>query len=133
MSAEARSPSPDELVARLTALKGLDVATGLRNVGGQLPMLAHVLGRFVALYRGGLPDLQLTGDGQESARWRATAHSARGACATLGMHELQHAIEAFERSMAHTGELAVLSPQAQALHEHVQRWVQGLADALSQG
>ena len=89
---------------RLEAVEGLDVATGLKMVGGQLAVYTRILGRFVETYRRGAPVwLDTSGNEAEGrAQWSAACHSSRGALATIGATELAGKIAELERSLTAT-------------------------------
>jgi len=84
---------------RLAAVDGLDVALGLRNVGGQLSALQRVLARFVSTYRQGEPALAAGSTASADAR-RHACHSLRGACATVGATALHDQARAVEKMLA---------------------------------
>ena len=124
-------PSPRPFEVRLAAVDGLDVATGLRHVGGQVDIAERVLRRFVENYRGGEPALAVsTPTSDDLARWRAACHSLRGACAAIGAVVMQREVTAFERTLATSDEVQLLAPQARRLHEALLRLVGRLAAAL---
>ncbi len=124
-------PSLPTLKDRLARVDGFEVDRALRNVGGQLPSLQRVLDRFVASYRGGMPALRVVDDQGSFAPWRAATHSLRGACATLGATAMLARLEAFERDMDDTPDLAALVPAARRLNEDLIALVGRLDEALA--
>ncbi len=94
-------PAPDAgtlapLTERLAAVPGFDMAAALRRVGGQMPVLERMLARFIEEYRLGIPALLDVG---AAGQWLVLSHSLRGACATLGLVQLQQSLDAFERQL----------------------------------
>ncbi|MDE2368550.1 MAG: response regulator [Burkholderiales bacterium] len=83
------------LADRLAAIPGLDLAQGLRHVGGQFGVLRRVLERFVQVYAEAFepPD-------------RERAHSLRGACAAIGAVQVHAAVQAYEAAAAAADEAA---------------------------
>jgi PAS domain S-box-containing protein len=88
-------PLPD----RLAAVPGLDVARGLRLVGGQIDTLQRALALFARTHAGGEAALRSPGSDADLAACKRAAHSLRGACATLGATELQAQLQAFEAAL----------------------------------
>ncbi len=135
LPAPPRARDDDPLERRLANLSGLDVATGLRNVGGQPASLQRVLARFVATYR--LGDAALAQGEMPAAReaWNRACHSLRGACATIGASALQEQARALELALADgaTTPAAALAGQAAALNGSLQALVNQLAAALEPG
>jgi two-component system, sensor histidine kinase and response regulator len=135
LPAPPRARDDDPLERRLANLSGLDVATGLRNVGGQPASLQRVLARFVATYR--LGDAALAQGEMPAAReaWNRACHSLRGACATIGASALQEQARALELALADgaTTPAAGLAGQAAALNGSLQALVNQLAAALEPG
>ncbi len=109
-SAEAEGP-----VARFLALEGFDGPLALRNLGDDEARLMRVLARFVNMYHGGEPSLLEPMSPLAIGRWRATAHSMRGAGGAVGAQELLRAVVAFE---SHLGDgNASIEREARALHD----------------
>ncbi|MFT3953219.1 MAG: response regulator [Piscinibacter sp.] len=112
---------------RLRDLPGLDMAQGLRLVGGQVAVLERVVRRFVETYASGLPALAQS---QDAVRWPALLHSLRGAAASIGAQALADAAAALERALL-AGETAEpLAVQARQVHEALQALVARLTAAL---
>jgi HPt (histidine-containing phosphotransfer) domain-containing protein len=63
----------------------LDIDQAMRSVGSQLPLLLRVLNQFVLNYQHGAGELN-----------DQTAHSLRGACATVGATHLHAALVRYE-------------------------------------
>ena len=118
------APAPPALDLRLAAVPGLDVAAGLRNVGGQLGALQRVLGRFVANYRSGEPALAA---GSPQAARRHACHSLRGACATIGATALREAAAALEQALDGAAE-----PVPPAIDEEARRLDAALVELVRQ-
>ena len=100
---------------RLGAIDGLDLASGLRNVGGSLPVLADLLRQFVRMYPNGAPGLANTDTPEERAQCRKLCHSLRGACATVGARRLSDDLGAFEKALVAQDEAVLLHQRGEAL------------------
>jgi HPt (histidine-containing phosphotransfer) domain-containing protein len=74
-------------------VSGLDTQAGLAYCGRNASIYARALRRFAALYEHGMPAVAETG--RESLR--REAHSLRGACSTIGAHELAEMAAALQR------------------------------------
>ncbi len=118
---------------RLAALEGLDLQVALKNVGGQMPLLARVLRRFVDTYHFGLPALLDTADDEREGllRWRTACHSVRGALSTIGATPLAAQVTALERALDAAGARADLAPQVRHLHAALLEFVERISTALS--
>jgi two-component system, sensor histidine kinase and response regulator len=133
-TSEAPPPPPDPFMQRLAAVPGLHAQYALRNVGGLPARLERLLQVFVRMYENpaegfAAPAVNINGtDTDTLARWRATAHSMRGACAAIGATELAHEIKAFERALAEPGSvpLGALASVALALQARLTQLVQAL-------
>ncbi|HEX4510611.1 MAG TPA: response regulator, partial [Burkholderiaceae bacterium] len=102
---DALAAHPDEALERplgdrLEGIEGLDVAAGLRNVGGNAGLLERMLRRFASTYVSGVPAL----DGGSTAGERKAAarasHSLRGSSATVGATVLVTTLHALETALA---------------------------------
>ncbi len=134
-AAPLEMPPPDHatgLRERLAAIEGFDIQIALRNVGGQVPVLARVLRRFVATYRQGLPALlDASGDEHEGvARWRAVCHSVRGALTTIGATHLMREVTVLERALDAPGSRASCTSHGRHLHESLMALVARMAAEL---
>jgi len=126
------APDLSPLAARLSQVEGLDVKQSLHNVGGQMNMLERVLRSFVGNYaQGAVVFLQPLSD-ELFARWRATCHSMRGACNTIGATALARELADFEQGLNTTSADAALANRARRLHEDLLLLVTQL-DAALQG
>ena len=131
-------PHKAEVKAALSWLSpppGMDVALALRAVAGRHDMLWRLLKRFVEHYGTGLPMLLQTGTADAAAAWARAAHSLQGACGAIGATELQasaHALEAAAQAATSPAQLNALQAQAVALHQALQRLVNGLTPQLPQ-
>ena len=125
--------SPQPLLMRLAAVEGFDLGVALRNVGGSELALERVLRTFIRRYRAGDADLCQAEAPDTLARWRASCHSLRGACATVGAASLPRGFGAFEESLRSGADVAQLAPAAQSLNDELMRVVTALAAALGPG
>ncbi len=119
------------LSERLAEVEGFDLAQALRNVGGDWPTLTRLLARFVDTYRAGLPALLAPAPADGPGSWRASCHSLRGACATIGASALTPQLLAFERDLLAAPDAAALAPRAHRLHEDLQALAGRLAAELA--
>jgi two-component system sensor histidine kinase/response regulator len=114
----ASAPARPALQDRLASTEGFDLVSGLRNVGGQLSVLARVLRRFVDTYRDGEPAFLAAEAPDAARRWREACHSLRSACASVGATTLAARLQDFEHALAGSSVAAAAhAPQARRLHE----------------
>jgi len=85
---------------------------------------AHWRPRFIGEYRRGIPALLGVNAG---GQWLALSHSLRGACATLGLVQLQQSTDAFERKLLPPADLAEAAPLARQIHQALLSMVAHLA------
>jgi signal transduction histidine kinase/DNA-binding response OmpR family regulator/HAMP domain-containing protein len=116
--------------ARLSRVEGLDLASALRHVGGQLPLLERLLRVFVANYGAGEPAFLLPAAEDSVARWRSASHSLRGACAAVGAMTLHDELSAFEKALAEPTDWQALHANAQLLAAQLHALTRGLGEAL---
>ncbi|MDX9994442.1 MAG: PAS domain S-box protein [Rhodocyclaceae bacterium] len=91
--APAAGPS-DDLRARLAAVPGLDLAAGLRSVGGRLALYERVLRKL--LENALLDDLARALTAQDQPTAHRIAHTWKGVAATVGAHTQHERIIAME-------------------------------------
>ena len=126
LPAPAAAPAPS-LAERLAAVDGFDVASALRDLGGNTDLLARVLARFVASHRQGLPALVAPGQPDPLPAWRAACHSLRGAAGTLGALRLLPALAPFEDALRVPASPPALAAQAALLNRQLVVLVDRLA------
>ena len=86
--------------AALPAIDGLDLVAAVHNVGGRSGVIVRVLRQFAAHYADGAAELtRQLADGDFAALAR-TAHSVKGASASIGALRLPPLTEAVERAAA---------------------------------
>jgi two-component system sensor histidine kinase/response regulator len=138
-AAGAGPHGPAGLADRLALVEGLDVAQGLRHVGGSVDTLARALAVFARDHHPdhpGNPALPGSGSDADLALWRRRLHSLRGAAATVGATALQQQIEALEAALrAEAGRppreaRPELAAQAALLGAALERFARGLSQAL---
>jgi two-component system, sensor histidine kinase and response regulator len=118
------------LAERLGAIDGFDLASGLRNVGGSLPVLADLLRQFVRMYPNGAPALGSTDTPEDRAQCRKLCHSLRGACATVGARRLSDDLGAFEKALTAQTEAVLLHQRGEALQGRFRSLVTELTTEL---
>jgi DNA-binding response OmpR family regulator len=86
----ASSPTkPEDVRARLSAIAGLDVAAGLKYVGGRLPSYVRLLRKFAESQRTELQNLHNQLQARDVAAACALAHTLKGMAGTLGAIRVQ--------------------------------------------
>jgi two-component system, sensor histidine kinase and response regulator len=116
LAAGERVPVDEQrLTERLNGIDGFDLTSGLRNVGGSLPVLADLLRQFVRMYPNGAPGLASTDTPEDRAQCRKLCHSLRGACATVGARRLSEDLGAFEKALVAQAEAVLLHQRGEAL------------------
>jgi hypothetical protein len=105
---------------------------GLRNMRGQLDVLARVLARFVETYRAGVPALLVTegNEAERSRRMRAVCHSLGGASAAIGAAWLMRDLAELAQALRDGTPTERLAPQAQQLNDNLIRFVARLGAEL---
>ncbi len=85
---------------KLPAIAGIDTRQGIRNVGGRIEVYARLLGTFAERHGNDMDLLreQLAVGDRETAR--RTAHSLKGAAASLGLTQLHGASANLEQAIA---------------------------------
>jgi CheY-like chemotaxis protein len=128
----APAAGPDPLMQRLSAVPGLHAGFALRNVGGLSARLERLLQVFVRTYEDPGAGFADATSPKALERWRATAHSMRGACAAIGASELERDIKTFEKALADPAATpeGALAEAALALQARLQQLVEALAAAL---
>ncbi|HLL18873.1 MAG TPA: response regulator, partial [Rubrivivax sp.] len=121
---------PAPLQQRLAGIVGLDVAQGLRNLGGQMTALVRVLALFCTTYANGEPAFAAPPSPEAAQRWRDACHSLRGACATVGSDDLLAHLVAFDKALAAGVDLSALAVQAGQLNAELQALVATLQAEL---
>jgi hypothetical protein len=106
---------------QLAAVAGLDIDRALNGVGGHLPLLMRVLNQFVKNYQCGFGHLD-----------RNTAHSLRGACASVGAAHLQAALMRFELALDAGLDAEALQRQAESINSGLLALADALRDVLAQ-
>jgi PAS domain S-box-containing protein len=117
---------------RLADIDGFDIDMGLRNMRGQLDVLARVLARFVETYRAGVPALLVTegNEAERSRRMRAVCHSLGGASAAIGAAWLMRDLAELAQALRDGTPTERLAPQAQQLNDNLIRFVARLGAEL---
>ncbi|ODV13398.1 MAG: hypothetical protein ABT20_02170 [Rubrivivax sp. SCN 70-15] len=126
----AEAPGRRPLSERLAEIEGFDLALALRNVGADWAALKKLLARFADTYRAGAPALLAAAPTDGPGSWRATCHSLRGACATVGASALTQQLFDFERELQAAPDAAALAPRARELHEELRALAARLAAEL---
>lgn len=129
---------PDQLcVFLLQSVEGLDIEHGLRHVGGRHQLLLRVLRSFTQTYPEGLPALLQTPTPELWASWRASCHSLRGACATVGALPLGLALQnlepALDEVLPDPARVALICQAVARVHHDLLRLVKQLNQVLDLG
>ncbi|MEY8877284.1 MAG: response regulator [Leptothrix sp. (in: b-proteobacteria)] len=124
-------PAELPLETRLSTLEGFDLALALRNVGGQMRALERVLQSFAGNYVDGAAGLAGPDSTDPAPRWRATCHSLRGACSTVGATSIHRDLADFERALDAAGaDQTVLAAQAARIQRDLSHFARQLGAAL---
>ncbi|UFU12313.1 response regulator (plasmid) [Ideonella dechloratans] len=138
----SRAPAPGSIPApaparplaqRLADVAELSVSSALHNMGDDEARLERLLRVFVRTYGDPAKGFSPDPTADAPARWRTTAHSLRGACASIGADALAREIQAFEQALSRDTPAAL--PQwadtAQALQQRLTALVQALQPVLA--
>ena len=127
------APARPPLRQRLAEVTELSLPAALHHMGGNEARLERMLQIFVRTYRDPARGFAPEPTPDAPARWRSTAHSLRGACASIGAEALAREIRAFELALGR-GDTPAPLPQwadtAQALQHRLMALVQALQPAL---
>lgn len=93
-------PAPPVSAAALPELPGVDVATGVRRLGGNVEMYRNILGKFRLNQADVLAALQRALDSVEYETAQRIAHTLKGMAGTLGATEVQTLADALEAGIA---------------------------------
>ena len=127
VAAEA-DPAP---MHRLADIAGIDVAQALRSVGGTLPMLERAVASFNRVYADGEPALVLVGRDDDLPRWRAAAHSLRGALVPIGALHLADQVQRFEGELHEAHDASPHAMEALRLQAQLLGLVRALEKVVS--
>ncbi|MBX3606489.1 MAG: response regulator [Piscinibacter sp.] len=83
----------------LRAVRGLDLSTGLRRLGGDVATYARIAQRFAAVYRPAIEAFERCETPAERAACAEACHSLRGACGSVGALALADLALALETSL----------------------------------
>ena len=128
-SANGAATQP-ETNLRLADVAGLDLKTGLRQVGGRMATYVRITRRFISLYSTGITGLDqalLDGDG---AAARNAVHAFKGASATIGAGALADQAAALEHDILARRPSAELTDAVERLQQDLAELVAALTAAL---
>jgi two-component system, sensor histidine kinase and response regulator len=118
------------LAERLGHVPDYDFEHGLSSAGGDLKRLVRILRSFLGAYQDGDgASIDAASRGDRPAI-RATAHSVRGACATVGASTAADLAETLELT-AQTGDLESLREHSRQLNSSLQRISAAIAKEMS--
>jgi HPt (histidine-containing phosphotransfer) domain-containing protein len=121
-SAEAAGPSlpaEDAVQAQLAAIPGLDVATGLKYLGGRVASYLRVLHMFAGNHGDDIATLRERLAGGNIAEARRLAHSLKGMAGTLGAHRLHRLAAELEQTLASDGTAASIGQLCDATEQEL--------------
>ena len=138
----SRAPAPGSIPApaparplaqRLADVAELSVSSALHNMGDDEARLERLLRVFVRTYGDPAKGFSPDPTADAPARWRTTAHSLRGACASIGADALAREIQAFEQALGRDtpAALPLWADTAQALQQRLTALVQALQPVLA--
>jgi CheY-like chemotaxis protein len=116
------------LVDALQGIPDFDPQLGLRPLDGRIQSYQRVLQAFVSLYRDPLPQLETQLAQAAWADVRLSAHSLRGASASVGATAVHRLASRLEQLCVEQRPVAEVEPVAQALRQSLR----GLIDTLEQ-
>jgi two-component system sensor histidine kinase/response regulator len=109
---------------------GLDVALGLRRIGGRAATYLRIVRQFSALYAPGIPGLLSALADGEAAGARDAVHAFKGATATLGAMALAEQAAAIEQALQAGLPPSQLVDAATALQWDLQQMLNQIDQAL---
>jgi CheY-like chemotaxis protein len=115
---------------RLAGVAGLDVALGLRRIGGRAATYLRIVRQFSALYAPGIPGLLSALADGEAAGARDAVHAFKGATATLGAMALAEQAAAIEQALQAGLPPSQLVDAATALQWDLQQMLNQIDQAL---
>jgi signal transduction histidine kinase/DNA-binding response OmpR family regulator/HPt (histidine-containing phosphotransfer) domain-containing protein len=115
------------LPERLASVKGFNVMTALRNLGGQWTALERVLMRFVTTYGNGEPALVEPLSAARLEQWARACHSIKGACATIGAEDVAKRATELGDKLDRKADNAELVADGRELHEGLRQLAQDIS------
>ncbi len=125
----AATPPPLPGPAALPAIDGLDLVAAVHNVGGRGAVIVRVLRQFAAHYADGAAELTRHLEGGDMAGLARTAHSIKGASASIGAQRLPLLTEAVERAAGSPRRGLELAEGVVALQRELAHVVDGIRTA----
>jgi two-component system, sensor histidine kinase and response regulator len=129
-AAPAAAGAANPLVARLAGVQGLDPSQGMDNAGGHSEIFERMMNAFVRHFSGGVPELVQPPSEHFIDSLRATCHSMRGACVTIGASRLNAELLDLERSLHAAADVQALAEKARRVQDELLRFVAQLSAAL---
>lgn len=114
----------------LAPVRGLDVGLALRFVGGRDAVLRRVLRQFADHYRDGLGTLQAALTAGDDAAAGRSAHSVKGAAASIAAERVPALAESLEQAIAHQSPAAERDAIAASLQGELRALVQAIDEGL---
>ena len=114
----------------LRSIEGLDLGQAMHHVGGNPATVERLLRHFVSLQARGewdFPDGPVEG---RVERWRATCHSVRTVCGTIGAESVRRQVQAFEDSLRQPSDPEELRRQARSVQASLRLCAERIAVAL---
>jgi two-component system, sensor histidine kinase and response regulator len=132
--ADETAPTPlaecSESTAPLPEIEGLDLAHALHNLGGKRAGLERLLRHFASLQAHGAWDFEGHQPDTAVEHWRATCHSVRSVCGTIGAHALRREVVAFEDQLRQGAAHAELASRARSVQAQLARCAERIREAL---
>ena len=111
-------------------IEGLDLAQAMHHVGGNPATVERLLRHFVSLQARGEWDFPDGHPSDRVARWRATCHSVRTVCGTIGAESVRRQVVAFEESLKQPTDPQDLERQARVVQASLRQCAERIAAAL---
>jgi two-component system, sensor histidine kinase and response regulator len=130
MTPEKPADSGAQTDSGLAAIEGLNLKTGLRQMGGRMSTYVRIVRRFTELYGHGISGLNkalLDGDG---AAARNAVHAFKGASGTIGAAALAEQAGVLEHDILARRPTAELVEVVDRLQQELARMVEALNEAL---
>jgi HPt (histidine-containing phosphotransfer) domain-containing protein len=127
----AAPPQASPVGAAVPAIPGLDGALALGYLGGRTDVYRRVLRQFAQHYGETLAAPAAGPEGGDTAALRNTAHSIKGASASIGAVRLPLLAEALETALADTRPAAEVAQAEQAMRSELNALVGAIRDSLT--
>jgi PAS domain S-box-containing protein len=116
--------------AGLPTIVGLDAPLAMRYLGGRVDLYHRVLRQFAGHYGDGLDDVMHLHQRGDLESLRRTAHSIKGASASIGAVRVPQLADALEAAVAHARPVAEIALATRDLHQELHALVAAILTGL---